>query len=79
MVKRQDGTLASSEIGEGHLSDEAERVDGGPSLSRVLTTNDIARIDRALRDAGPDDQVHLIFENSRLREIRMIHTDEVIG
>ncbi len=48
------------------------------SKLEVLQTQDIIAIDEALRDVGPDGQVHLVVEEGRLSYIRMLQS-ELVG
>lgn len=55
-----------------------EEMDGDLDL-KMLQAGDIAAIDRALEEIGPFGEVHLIVEDNRLRFIRTVRSEPVVG
>lgn len=59
--------------------DEESVDDSIEGLSlQILDADDVARIDQALRRAGPSGQVHLIVEQGKLQGIRTVCREAAI-
>ncbi|MBI4787120.1 MAG: hypothetical protein HY782_08760 [Chloroflexi bacterium] len=59
------------------LKDDGNR--GNCTVLKVLQPRDIAAIDEALGQIGNYGEVHLVIENGRLRFIRTVRSEAIVG
>lgn len=63
------------------MSASADAVNESPSQFslRMLRPHEVAAIDQALGEVSPYGEVHLVVESGRLRYIRTVRSEAVVG